>query len=281
MVTIASLHLYPIKSCRGIDLEEARLGPKGLEAHGLGDRQWAVADENGRVVTQRECPSLARIVPLPGSGGMRVGAPGADELRIDLASAASSRTATRITIWGSSFSALDEGPQAASWFSAVLGFAARLVRFDERQKRSSNPARTRGLEALNRFSDGYPILLISSASLDDFNERWQADGHPPLPMNRFRPNVVIDGMGPYDEDHLGRLEANGIVLMPVKGCTRCSIPSVDQGTGEVGPAPLETLARYRFDARLEGAVFGQNVVAARGIGAVLRVGQEFSEILNF
>lgn len=281
MATIASLHIYPIKSCRGIDLEEARLGPKGLEAHGLGDRQWAVVDESGRVVTQRECPPLARIVPLPESGAMRVGAPGAGELRIALAGADAPGRATRIAIWGDSFSALDEGPRAASWFSDVLGFAARLVRFDEREERPSNPARTRGLAALNRFSDGYPILLVSSASLDDLNERWRVEGHAPLPMNRFRPNIVIEGIGPYDEDHIERLEADGLILMPVKGCTRCSIPSVDQATGEVGPAPVEALARYRFDARLQGAVFGQNVVVARGIGAALRVGHELVETFNF
>jgi uncharacterized protein YcbX len=281
MVAIASLHVYPIKSCRGIDVDEARVGPRGLEAHGVGDRQWAVVDESGRVVTQRECPSLARIVPRPEGGAMRVEAPGAGDLRIDLAGADSSRTATRITLWGESFRALDEGPQAASWFSDVVGFAARLVRFDEREMRPSSPERTRGLDALNRFSDGYPILLISSASLDDLNARWRAEGHRSLPMNRFRPNIVIEGIGPYAEDHMDRLQAGDIVLMPVKGCTRCSIPSVDQATGAVGPAPVETLARYRFDARLEGAVFGQNVVVARGFGAALRVGQALVETLNF
>ena len=163
----------------------------------------------------------------------------------------------------------------------MLGFSARLVRFDEHEKRPSNPARTRGCEALNRFSDGYPILLVSSASLADLNARWRAEGHPPLPMSRFRPNIVLGGVGPYDEDRLDLLEAEGLALMPVKGCTRCSVPSVDQETGEVGPAPVEMLARYRFDPRLEGVVFGQNAIVARGYGAALRVGQDLNEHWNF
>ncbi len=281
MATVASLHLYPIKSCRGIDLDEAVLGAKGFEAFGLGDRQWAVADESGRVLTQREHPRLALIAPRAVPGAMIVAAPRMGELRIGLGRVASPAETAKVEIWGSTFGVHHEGNEAAQWFSAFLGQPARLVRFDERQTRRSNPSRTRGIEALNRFSDGYPILLISSASLDDLNERWRALGHAPLPMNRFRPNLVIDGVGPYDEDHLERLETADAVLLPVKGCTRCSIPSVDQASGRIGPAPVELLAQYRFDARLEGAVLGQNVVVARGIGSVLRVGQELKETLNF
>jgi hypothetical protein len=281
MATVASLHIYPIKSCRGIDLERAVLGAKGLEGLGLADRQWAVVGEGGRVLTQREHPQLALIAPEAAPGAMVVSAPRMKDLRIALDPVASPDEAAKVEIWGGTFDAHDEGTEAARWLSAFLGLPARLVRFDERQARRSNMTRTRGIEALNRFSDGYPILLISRASLADLNVRWRAEGHASLPMNRFRPNVVIDGIGPYDEDHLERLETAGAVLVPVKGCTRCSIPSVDQASGEVGPAPVEMLARYRFDPRLEGAVFGQNVVIARGTGSVLRVGQELDETLNF
>lgn len=255
------------------------LGAKGLEAFGLGDRQWAVVDERGRVLTQREYPSLACIAPRPHDGAMLVTAQGMRDLPIDPVT--SPKDTVNVDIWDDTLAALDEGAEPAEWFSGFLGFEARLVRFDERQVHRSNPSRTRGVEALNRFSDGYPILLISAASLADLNERWRTEGHAPLPMSRFRPNIVIDGVGAYDEDHLECLEANGIVLMPVKGCTRCSTPSVDQSSGEIGPAPVELLAQYRFDAGLEGAVFGQNVVIARGIGSTLRVGQELVETFNF
>lgn len=280
MATIASLHVYPIKSCRGIDPVAARLGRKGLEADGLGDRQWAVIDADGKTVTQRERPRLALVAPRAASGGMIVSAPGMTDLTVAVGVAHRGVT-TRVTIWRDTVNAIDEGDEPARWLTAFLGFPARLARFDENQKRASDAVRTRGIEALNRFSDGYPILLLSRASLADLNERWKNDGHCALPMDRFRPNIVIDGIGPYEEDHLASLACGEVVLKPIKACPRCSIPAVDQSTGKVGSAPIEKLATYRFDAKLQAVVFGQNVIAIGGTGSVLRVGQEFEEEWNF
>jgi uncharacterized protein YcbX len=195
---------------------------------------------------------------------------------------AASRAATgRVVIWQDTVDAIDEGADAAAWLRAWLGGPFRLARFDDRGARPSDAKRTGGLAALNRFSDGYPILLTSRASLADFNDRWQAAGRDALPMNRFRPNIVIDGVGPYEEDHLAALVSGEVELRPVKACARCSIPSVDQATGRVGAAPVELLASYRFDARLQGATFGQNTIVARGIGAPIRVGQPFEAAWNF
>lgn len=280
MAAIASLYIYPVKSCRGIELTAASLGSKGLEAHGLGDRQWAITGADGNVLTQREYPALALIEPRPASSGIVVSAPGMQAFSVPAAEAARAAT-TRVALWGATFGAIDEGEEAAERLGTFLGIPARLVRFDEREKRPSDPGRTGGIEALNRFSDGYPILLLSRASLADLNQRWTRQGHAPLPMNRFRPNVVIDGIGPYEEDHLASLEHPDFELKPVKACTRCSIPSVDQAAGAVGPAPLEMLAAYRFDATLQGAVLGQNAVVVRGMGALLRLGQQLDERWNF
>ena len=280
MATIASLHVYPIKSCRGIDSVEACLGRKGLETNGLGDRQWAVIDGDGRTVTQRERPMLAVVTPRAASGAMIVSAPGMTDLTIAIGTVPRGVT-TRVTIWHDTVNAIDEGDEAARWFTAFLRFPARLARFDENEQRASDAVHTGGIEALNRFSDGYPILLLSRASLADLNERWRKDGHPALPMDRFRPNIVIDGVGAYDEDHLASLACGEVELKPVKACPRCSIPSVDQSTGKVGPAPIEKLATYRFDAKLQAVVFGRNVVVAQGTGAVLRVGKELTERWNF
>ena len=277
LATIASLHLYPVKSCRGLDLDAASLGPRGLEAHGLGDRQWAVIDPDGSVLTQREHPALALVEPRPVPGGLALSAPGMPSFEV---SAGAAQTAVRAGIWGDDVGAIDAGAEAAARFSAFLGAPARLARFDDREKRRSNPRYTRDIEALNRFSDGYPILVLSLASLADLNQRWARAGSAPLPMNRFRPNVVIDGIDPYAEDHLASLEHAGFALRPVKACARCSIPSVDQATGVVGPAPLELLTAYRFNADLQGATFGQNVVVARGTGATIRVGQQLEERWN-
>lgn len=278
-VTLKSLHLYPLKSCRGIDLEEALLGARGLEAAGVGDREWMVADPEGNFLTQRECPALARVaVRLADAGSIACAASGR-ELMLPAAPSAPRRVQARI--WGASLPALDEGDEAAAWFSGVLGRPARLLRFDPAVRRASNRGWTGSVEALNRFSDGYPMLLASEASLADFNARWQRAGHVPLPMSRFRPNLVIAGAEPYDEDHFAALSRGNVELKPVKACPRCTIPSVDQSSGEVGPAPLELLSEYRHDPRAGGATFGQNVIVLRGEGARLRVGQAFSVAWTF
>jgi uncharacterized protein YcbX len=280
MATITSLHVYPVKSCRGIDVEEARLGVRGLEAHGLGDRQWIVVDPDGEMLTQREEPRLALIAPRAQAGAMILSAPGMPDLAVPTDRGARAATG-RVAIWKDTVDAIDEGEDAAAWLRACLGARLRLLRFDDRDARPSDPVRTGGLQALNRFSDGYPILLLSRASLADFNERWRAGGRDALPMDRFRPNMVIDGIGPYEEDHVAALVSGAIELRPVKACARCSIPSVDQSTGKVGAAPVELLASYRFDARLQGATLGQNTIIARGIGSPVRVGQSFDAAWNF
>ena len=223
---------------------------------------------------------LALIAPRAGSAAMIVSAPGMTDLAIAIGTAPRA-AATRVTIWQDTVKAIDEGDEAARWLTAFLGFPARLARFDDNEQRASDAVHTGGIEALNRFSDGYPILLLSRASLTDLNERWKKDGRRALPMDRFRPNIVINGVGPYEEDHLESLACGGVELRPVKACPRCSIPSVDQSTGEVGPAPIEKLATYRFDAKLQAVMFGQNVVVAQGTGAVLRVGQVLAEQWNF
>ncbi|MBM3367085.1 MAG: MOSC domain-containing protein [Betaproteobacteria bacterium] len=278
MAVISSLHLYPVKSCRGLELDAATLGPRGLEGHGLGDRQWAVIYASGAALTQREYPALALVAPRPIPGGLELSAPGMPAFEV---SATAAQPTLRAEIWGDEVGAIDAGAEAAARLSAYLGEPARLVRFDDREKRPSNPRVTRDIEALNRFSDGYPILLLSRASLADLNQRWARAGGAALPMDRFRPNVVLDGIDPYAEDHLASLEHAGFALRPVKACARCSIPSVDQATGTVGPAPLELLTTYRFNKELQGAVFGQNVVVARGTGATIQVGQHLEARWNF
>lgn len=278
MATITSLYLYPVKSCGGVELEEALLGPCGLESGAIADRQWMVVNGNGEFVTQRECPRLARAQPSIEAEGLRIGAPGLPKL---LLAARPQGERRAVAIWRDRLAAIDAGDEAAAWFSALAAEPVRLVRFDEREIRLANPAWTQGREARTRFSDGYPILLISAASLADFNARWRGEGRLALPMERFRPNIVIDGVGAYEEDHLSALTAEGIELRPVKPCPRCSIPSVDQRTGEVGPAPLELLAGYRFNTAVAGVVFGQNAIVAAGQGRRIRVGQHFDEQWNF
>jgi uncharacterized protein YcbX len=262
-VNIAALNVYPVKSCRGITLEVAQLGATGFS----GDRHWMVADPAGRFVTQRECPALALIVPTPDGSQLRLNAPGMPELCV---STHADGERLEVAIWNDRSQAIDAGVSAAEWLSQFLRRPVRLVRFDPGGKRPSNHHWTGAVEALNEFSDGFPVLVASQSSLDDLNTRLPA----PLPMNRFRPNLVLSGLAPYDEDRIDELIDGDVTLRLVKPCTRCKITTTDQASGEVkGPEPLLTLRQYRWNADLRGVTFAQNAIIVSGVGSVLRVGQ--------
>jgi hypothetical protein len=271
MVEIVQLNVYPVKSCRGTALREATLVGTGIEL----DRNWMFVDGSGDFLTQRELPALALVEPEVARGGLELRAPGMPPLSVppDLPCAAA-----QVRIWDERCPALDEGDAASLWISEYLGFPARLVRFDPRFKRASNPQWTGEITALNRFNDGYPLLVISEASIRDIGARLGKA----LPANRFRPNIVIAGVEPYEEDYLDLLSGPDLALKLVKPCSRCQIVNTDQESGRVGVEPLLTLAAYRGNPRLDGAVsFGQNAVIVEGIGTKLRVGDKLSESWRF
>lgn len=262
MAVVTELNIYPVKSCRGIALDRAVLGETGF-AH---DREWLIVQDEGRFVTQREEPRLALVEPRIEHGELRLGAPGMPTLAVD---AAAATNPVEVVCWKDRCAAFDAGNQAAEWLHGFLGKRYRLVRFDNRRKRTSNRDWTGEIEALNQFSDGFPWLLISRASLDDLNARIGR----PLPMNRFRPNIVVDGVPAYAEDRAHELVKDGIRLRAVKPCTRCIITTTNQVTAERdGDEPLRTLRSYRFSAELKGVLFGQNLVLVAGVGRELRVG---------
>ncbi len=264
MVSIAALHVYPVKSCRGLAPDAVRLTPAGLEH----DREWMVVAPDGRFMTQRELPRLARISTAFADGALVLAADGAGAIEVPLATGGAP---VEVTCWSDRCAALDQGDPAARWLEAVLGRAVRLVRLDPAHQRRSDPQWTGGLDALTRFSDGYALLAISRASLADLNARLPA----PLPMNRFRPNLELEGLPPYGEDALGDLVGGGVQLRRVKPCTRCIVTTTDQASGERdGDEPIRTLRGYRWDPALRGIAFGQNLVVVDGAGAWLRVGQE-------
>jgi uncharacterized protein YcbX len=281
MAAVASLHLYPVKSCAGLTLQSAVLGPAGLESDGVGDREWMVVTAaDGEFLTQRQAPRMALILPAIEADALVLRAPGMPEARIARAGVASGGAMRDVRLWNHSCRAFDEGDAAAAWLSDFLGRTVRLARFDPSHQRASSREWTGDIEALNRFSDGYPLLMISAASLADLNLRLREAGREPLPMNRFRPNIVLTGVDAFDEDRFASLSSGAMVLRPVKPCPRCPIPSVDQRTGVVGPDPLDVLSRYRDDQR-HGVVFGQNVIVAAGIGSVIAAGQSLDTEWNF
>jgi MOSC domain-containing protein len=260
---IAALHCYPVKSAAGVELAQALLTLAGF----ADDRRWMLATNAGRFITQRELPRLALLRPRLSPTALLLAAPQLPQISIALGRQGQRRT---VRVWQDQCEAFDEGDEAAAWLHALLGLECRLVRFDPAQRRLSERAWTGQYQAENRFSDGFPLLVLNAASLADLNGRLAA----PLPMNRFRPNIVLEGLQPYDEDRIDELCGTGVRLKLVKACTRCRITTTNQDSGELeGDEPLRTLRAYRYDALLHGVRFGQNAIVVEGAGTTLRRGQ--------
>ena len=278
--SIARLFVHPVKSCAGIEVHEAVLTESGLEL----DRAWMVVDAQGVFLTQRALPRMALVRPWIAGQTLVLRAPDMPDLHVDAGGAQAPAT---VTVWKDTVPAWDVGDAAARWFSQFLGQPCRLVRFDPAHRRLSSMAWTGGLEAPNRFSDGFPVLVASEASLDDLNQRLRAAGHAAVGMGRFRPNVVLGGVEAFDEDrldgvHIGTGDRQEVHLQLVKPCARCPIPDIDPATGQSHPAVGDTLRTYRQDKRLDGAVtFGMNAIVRQGAGQVLRVGQPIAADLRF
>jgi len=263
---LKSLHVYPLKSARGFEPAQAIATRAGL----MGDRRFMLTTPEGRFLTQREHPRMALLVPTVGESSFSLEAPGRAPLSVDLGA---TRLAHTVRIWDDECQAFDLGNGAAGWLSDYLGAPCRLVRFDDAHQRLSNNKWTQGIEAPTRFSDGFPFLVIGSASLADLNQRLPT----PLPMNRFRPNLVIEGWEPYDEDRVDELQIGAVRLKLVKPCTRCRITATEQSTGVFeGDEPLRTLKHYRMDHELHGVLFGQNAILVEGDGALLSQGAAVS-----
>jgi hypothetical protein len=268
MARIASLHFYPVKSCRGIDVDAFRISETGPEW----DRRWMIVKSaDGRFITQRSHPAMARIGTAVGGGSLRLTGDDIEALVLPLDHGGESR---RVVVWNDECLGVDAGDTAADWLAAVLGEPLRLVRIDLSLPRLADSEYASPGRHLVSFSDGYPVLMISRESLADLNRRLPNA----IPMGRFRPNVVIEGVAAHAEDAMARFRFGPVVLRGVKHCTRCAIPTTDQQTGARDPdqEPLRTLQKYRNDRALEGVTFGQNCVIDAGVGERLAVGTELT-----
>ncbi len=280
---ITALNVYPVKSCRGLSLAAAHVSARGLVAgsgsDAVWDREWLIIDRDGRFVTQREHPRLALIETGAAVGALTLTTPDRPSLHVSLAPL---QGPTRdVVVWNSVIPAHDAGDEAAAWLSAVVGGDVRLVRFDPAHNRLCNPAYAGDSGAHTAFADGYPVLVIGEASLDDLNQRLADAGEARLPMNRFRPNIVLAGLDAYDEDHLDTLTSDGVSMKLVKPCARCQITTTDQDSGHVGIEPLRTLGSYRMNERMGGVTFGMNAIIAAGEGRTLSVGMDVAASLAF
>jgi uncharacterized protein YcbX len=265
---VKSIFIYPIKSCRGISVPQAPISATGFRW----DRQWLVVNARGRGYTQRVEPKLALVeTHLPTEAFSEIWkptnisyfvikAPGMSELKVSLSK--KHVVADNISVWEWSGSALDEGDEAAKWFTNYIGKPSRLVRFNEvSETRAVDPVFANGHNVM--FSDEYPFLLASQGSLDELNKLLK----DPIPINRFRPNILVDGCESFSEDLWTEMKINTLTFHGVKLCARCKIPTIDQENAVPGSEPTETLKTFRSDIVLrptkkhQGKVyFGQNLV---------------------
>lgn len=276
---IAQVWVYPVKSCAGMRVNESLLIETGLEF----DRAWMVVDDAGGFVTQREYPRMALIQPQFKFSDMVLRAPGMLGLHVSLEKVEHS---VRVRVWDDEVAAFDMGDTAAQWFSDFLGAKLRLVRFDPDQQRLSSKKWTGDVDAVNQFSDGFPVLVLSQASLRDLNSRLAAAGKLAVGIERFRPNIVLSGVEAHDEDRLDTLHigtAEGVVqIKGVKPCPRCPIPNIDPLTASASPDVGDTLQAYRSNPVVGGALsFGMNAVVLQGGDHVLRQGQTVQANFRF
>lgn len=246
---LTAMNIYPIKSCRGTAVTAAELTPWGLEW----DRQWMVVTPEGEFLTQRTLPELALVEPVITADSLYLVAPGQRDFQVPLQQSDAEST-VKVTVWGDQCEAIDQGEAVAQWFSRAMGIPCRLVRIGAGYDRLVSAKYDRGNPAQVSFADGYPLLLISEASLDDLNQRLAE----PLPMNRFRPNLVVSGCAAYAEDEWQQIQIQAVPFDVVKPCTRCIITTTDQETADRSKEPLATLATYR--RWKNGVIFGQNLI---------------------
>jgi|SRR5688572_1958839 len=252
-LTIAALHIYPVKGLKGIDLKTARCTDRGLEH----DRRWMVVDAGGEFLSQREFPLMATVWTDIADGALTLSAP--DMSAVDVPLDPRPSGTIRVRVWNSMCDAVPVSAYADAWLSEYLGQPCRLVYMPDSTRRLSNPAHAGGGKLVG-FADGYAYLATTHASLDDLNARLAARGASPVPMNRFRPNLVVSGGEAFSEDRWKEIRVGTAVLRAAKPCGRCQVTTTDQATGEVtGPEPLATLGTFRHSDQY-GEMFGMNLV---------------------
>ncbi len=244
---VSELAIYPVKSFAQVLLNSAFVDRFGLSQ----DRRWMVVGENGKFVTQRQYPKMCLVQQVLTEHGIQLSVAGVPDLMVSEPPESMSR---EVTVWGDHCSALDSGDEVANWISRFIGITCRLVFFPENEFRQVDLAYAQAGDQ-TAFSDGFPLLLISQASLDDLNKRLEL----PIEMARFRPNLVVSGCDAFAEDGWKRLRIGTVTFRVVKPCSRCVIPCINPLTGKRGKEPLQTLSQYR--RRDNEVFFGQNVIA--------------------
>lgn len=249
-ITVSALHVYPVKGLKALDVAGARLTERGFEH----DRRYMVVDAAGEFLSQRMLPRMATVWTDIDGAELTLSAPDLDPVGLPLEPR--SGEPMRVRVWRSTCDAVAPSREADAWLSAYLGVECRLAYMPDSTRRESNPEYAPG--SIVSFADGYACLATSESSLADLNARLVAKGERALPMNRFRPSIVIEGASPYDEDRWREIAVGEAAFGAAKPCGRCQVTTTDQATGEVlGPEPLLTLTAYREHPEF-GIMFGMN-----------------------
>lgn len=255
MVRVSALFSYPVKGCAGVELTRTAVFDAGIEH----DRTFMVVDSEDKFRSQRNEPTMAVVRPTVLDGGSRLAlsAPGVEDLVIEVEPEAPRR---QVTVQRWQVIAADQGDEVAEWFSTVLGKPSRLVTVAPEHERVT-PGE---LEGTTAFADAHALLIASEASLDELNSRILERGAEPVPMDRFRPNIVLSGWPePHTEDRVRRISIGDAEFGYAMVCIRCTVPMVDQATGrKAGPEPIRTLADYRRDPS-GGVTFGMKAAVVR------------------
>lgn len=270
MPKIAELFVYPVKSCAGVCMDEVAIVPTGFEF----DRNWMVIDDGATFVTQREHPKLALVKPQFANGGLILNAPGIEPLHL---SANGSGEPLSISLFGETHQALSTNAAADAWFSKYLGGLFRLVKCDPAALRKGGVQYPERDAAPTSFVDNYGILVISEASRNALNNKLSEA----VPMNRFRPNLVVSGTDEHDEDYFTNARCGDVALRFVNPCYRCSMTSIDQTIGAPGLEVLPVLTTYRYDDAVKGVKFGNYAAVSGGVGSRLRVNSDLEVDWNF
>jgi uncharacterized protein len=259
---VEELFVYPFKSGRGIPKQDVRVGDTGLEW----DRHWMAVDAAGKFLSQRTHPKLAQLVTEIAEDSLVLRGAELPPLTVPLR--AGDQRPVAVRVWDDDCAGLDQGDEAARWLSTFLGQELRMVRVIPQPQRLANPKYAGSDPKPVTFVDGFQILVCNRASLEELNMRMPE----PIPMNRFRPNIVLGGLEPFAEDRIARLRIGELTLQLVKPCTRCVITATDQQTGQPATNPLPVLRTFRLDRTLLGVTFGENAVVVAGSGSTLRRG---------
>lgn len=250
MICISSIHIYPIKSLGGISLTESDLTDTGL----TWDRRWMLVDENNRFLSQRTLPELALMDVAIHDHDLVVKHKKDPENSFRFNPNQHATIKINVTIWEDECAAFMVSNEANDWFSKQLHRPVRLVYMPDSTKRKVDPEYAATSSDITSFSDAYPILMISEASLDNLNSKLLK----PVGFDRFRPNLIIKGMQPHEEDLIKEFKIRDLPFYGVKPCARCIMTTIDQQTGTIGKEPLKTLSTYR--EKKNKVYFGQNII---------------------